>query len=121
MYLHVFSCHFMSSHVSSFLLMSPYDGKFLKENEVFHHTFCIIIRTIMKLECFQWTNCLQRYLVHTILSYSDLKCNVNYAIHMKTRRIFSEFLLTLLSIFLGQNSKKATHRKILYFGNKVPL
>ena len=35
---------------------SAYDGKFLKGNEVFHHTFCIIIRTKMKLECFQWTN-----------------------------------------------------------------
>ena len=90
----------------------------MKENEVFHHTFCIIIRTIMKLECFQWTNCLLRYLVHTILSYFDLKCNLNYAIHIKTRRkmrIFCEFLLPFFSIFLGRNSKKATHREILHF------
>ena len=29
--------------------------------------------------------------------------------------IFSEFLLTLFSIFLGRNSKKATHKEILHF------
>ena len=33
-------------------IMSHYDGNFLKEIEVFHHTFCILIRTIMKLEYF---------------------------------------------------------------------
>ena len=56
--------------------------------------------------------------MHTITSYSDLKFNLNYAIHMKTRRkmmIFSEFLLTLFSIFLGRNSKKATLKEILHF------
>ena len=29
-----------------------YDSKFLMENEVIRHTFCIYVRTIMKLECF---------------------------------------------------------------------
>ena len=56
--------------------------------------------------------------MHSILSYSDIKCNLNYAIHMKTRRkvlIFSDFLLTLFFIFWGWNSKKAKYRKILHF------
>ena len=38
--------------------------------------------------------------MHTFLSYSDLKCNLNHAIHMKTSKkmmIFSDFLLTLFS------------------------
>ena len=76
------------------------DGEFSKE--VFPYTFCIIIRTIMKLECIQQTNCLWRHLVYTFLSYSDLKCKLNYAIHMKTSRktvVFNEFLLTLFIIF----------------------
>ena len=53
-----------------------------------------------------------------ILSYFDLKGNLNYAIQMKTRRkmiIFSEFLLTFFSFFWGRNSKKAKHREILHF------
>ena len=33
-----------------------YDGKFLKENQVFHHTFCIIMRLIMMLEYFWLTS-----------------------------------------------------------------
>ena len=28
------------------------DGKFSKENQVFQHTFCIVISTMIKLECF---------------------------------------------------------------------
>ena len=34
------------------ILESEYDGKFSKKNQVFHHTFCIVIRPIIKLECF---------------------------------------------------------------------
>ena len=56
--------------------------------------------------------------MHTFLSYSDLKCNLNHAIHMKTSKkmmIFSDFLLTLFFIFWGWNSKKAKYREILHF------
>ena len=56
--------------------------------------------------------------MHTFLSYSDLKCNLNHAIHMKTSKkmmIFSDFLLTLFFIFCGWNSKKAKYREILHF------
>ena len=53
-----------------------------------------------------------------IFSYSDLKCNLSYAIHMKTSKkmvFFSQFLHTLFFIFLGRNSKKAKHWEILHF------
>ena len=56
--------------------------------------------------------------MHTFLSYSDLKCNLNHAIHMKTSKkmmIFSDFLLTLFFIFWGWNSKEAKYREILHF------
>ena len=56
--------------------------------------------------------------MHTFLSYFDLKCNLNYAFHMKISMkmmFFSEFLLTLFFIFWGRNSKKAKHRKTLHF------
>merc|ERR1712105_283710 len=55
---------------------------------------------------------------YTFLSYSDLKSNLNYAIHMETSRkmmVFSKFLLTFFFIFCGLNSKKAIHREILHF------
>ena len=56
--------------------------------------------------------------MHTFLSYFDLKCNLNYAFHMKISMkmmFFGEFLLTLFFIFWGRNSKKAKHREILHF------
>ena len=100
------------------MIFMGYDGKFLKGNQVFHHTFCIVIRTIMKLECFQQTFCLLRHLVYTFLSFSDLKSNLNYAIDMEISRkmmVFSKFLLSFFFIFCGLNSKKDIHREILHF------
>ena len=47
--IHLFSTNsFTLSHINSFI----YDRKLMKKNEVFHHTFCIIMRTILKLEWF---------------------------------------------------------------------
>ena len=94
----------------------------MKENEVFHHTFCIIIRTIMKLECFLWTNCLKRHLVHTFLSYSDLKCNFNYAIHMKTSKkmmFLVNFCLHFFSFSEVEILRKLNTRKFCILKNIV--
>ena len=81
-------------------ILIDYDGKFLKENEVFHHTFCIIIRTIIVLKCFYQTNCLSRHQVFTFLSYSDLKSNFNCAIHMKKTRKSRFFMKSCLQFFI---------------------
>ena len=85
---------------------------------MFHNTFCIILKAIIVLEWFQQTNCLWRYLVHTFLSYFELKSNFYYAIFMKKDKKIKFFMKSCWHFFVFScrwNSKTLKCGGILHF------
>ena len=66
------------------LFTSVYDGKFLKENEIFHHTFCLIISKSNKAEMFLVDKLSLKTLGVYLFIISELKSNFNHAIWENT-------------------------------------